>query len=99
MLTGGGLNWGGNSGGLLDLGGLDLWLLSLDLSGSWGSSLGNGSNWGGLGDWGSWGSLSNRSNSGLSDGSSWGGSSPGGSRVDGLGSLLGLSLSSDGGNS
>lgn len=89
MLTGRGLDWGGNSGGLLNLGGLDLWLLSLDLSGSWGSSLGNGSDWG---------SLSNRGNSGLGDSSSWGSSGLGGSSVDGLGSLLRLSLSSDGGS-
>lgn len=93
MLTGGGLNlglnWGGNSG-LLNLGGLnglDLWLLSLDLSGSWGSSLSNGSSWGSL-NWGN----SNWGNSSLGDGSSWGGSDLRGSSLDGLGSF------SDGGS-
>lgn len=68
-----GLNWGGNSG-LLDLGGLNglnLWLLSLDLSGNWGSSLSNSSSWGSL-NWGN---------------SNWGGSGLRGSSLDGLGSL------------
>lgn len=113
MLTGGSLNWGGNSGDLL--------------SGRWGSSLGDGSDWGSLLDWGNsslsdgsswggnglrgssdrgslldWGGLSNRGNGGLSDGSSWGSDLRGSSSVDGLGSLLGLGLSdwgSLGGNS